>query len=207
MKTKKMISFATAAVMALSALPVLSAGAADGYVLGDVDKDGMITGHDSALVSRSLYDDTFSLTAEEAAQADVNQDGAVDQADLDWIHENEAICIGKVDGKSENLSIGDAFYTLVLSSAFSAGKTLTITDDAVSLDDLWEGKVSQVNYHLMDCNADGEVTIADAANLLNASSLYSLGMSMYPTENRYDLYDGLVTGVMNGNEFSTIENQ
>lgn len=194
MKTRKMISFATAAVMALSALPVLSAGAADGYVLGDVDKDGIITGHDSALVSHSLFDDTFSLTDEETAQADVNQDGTVDQTDLDWIHENEAVRIADLNGERYP-SIVDAYDTLVLSSALSAGKALTITDDAdISSANLWEGKISQVNFNLMDSNGDRTVDVDDSFGTLVSSSFFLVGGSMYPAENRYDLdFDDLVT--------------
>ena len=54
MKTKRTIASILAAVMAFSALPILSVNAADTAALGDVDGDGVITGHDSALVSRSL---------------------------------------------------------------------------------------------------------------------------------------------------------
>ena len=72
MKTKRTIASILAAVMAFSALPILSVNAADTAMLGDVDGDGVITGHDSALVSRSLYEDSFDLTTEQAARADIN---------------------------------------------------------------------------------------------------------------------------------------
>ena len=50
----------TAGVMAVAAMPlsVCSVAAADSaYEVGDVDRDGIITGHDAAVVSRYLYVD------------------------------------------------------------------------------------------------------------------------------------------------------
>lgn len=51
--------------LTLTALPLagLSASAED-YELGDVDMDGVITGHDSALVSRYLMLGDIELTEE-----------------------------------------------------------------------------------------------------------------------------------------------
>ena len=57
MKKRKVLSFLTAAVLAVGAVPfsVIHAAAADEtYVQGDVDMDGYITGHDAAMVSRYL---------------------------------------------------------------------------------------------------------------------------------------------------------
>ena len=52
MKMRKVISTVLAGVLALSTLPIsaMSAGAAEGaYAPGDVDMDGVITGHDAAV--------------------------------------------------------------------------------------------------------------------------------------------------------------
>ena len=99
MKMRKAISAVLAGVLALSALPIsaMSASAAEGaYALGDVDMDGVITGHDAAVVSRYLHMDNTLLNADQLALADVNGDGVVDQADADWIHENEEKSLGAV---------------------------------------------------------------------------------------------------------------
>ena len=56
------------------------------YVLGDVDMDGVVTGHDTAMVSRYVLDDTYTLTEEQLKLADVNEDGVVDQADADKLY-------------------------------------------------------------------------------------------------------------------------
>ena len=67
MKMRKAISAVLAGVLALSALPIsaMSASAAEGaYALGDVDMDGVITGHDAAMVSRYLHVDNTLLSAD-----------------------------------------------------------------------------------------------------------------------------------------------
>ena len=83
MKTKKMLGFFTAAIMAAAALPVVSVGAVDAALPGDVDQDGVITGHDSAMVSHALYEDPSTLTEEQKALADYNGDGVVDETACD----------------------------------------------------------------------------------------------------------------------------
>lgn len=113
MKTRKAISFLTAAVMAVSALPILSVSAEENtYALGDVDMDGYITGHDAARVSRYLKVGDVTLTEEQLALADVNGDGAVDQADADWTFENCAYMLGDMlkDGTVDYItSLGTSF--------------------------------------------------------------------------------------------------
>ncbi|WP_298482319.1 dockerin type I repeat-containing protein [uncultured Ruminococcus sp.] len=113
MKTRKAISFLTAAVMAVSALPILSVSAEEStYALGDVDMDGYITGHDAAMVSRYVLDESYTLTEEQLALADVNADGAVNQADADWIFENRMYMLGDMlkDGTSDyTISLGTSF--------------------------------------------------------------------------------------------------
>ena len=67
---KKTLSVCMAAVLALASLPVLGVSAAETtYALGDVDMDGVVTGHDTAMVSRYVLDDTYSLTDEQLQQA------------------------------------------------------------------------------------------------------------------------------------------
>ncbi len=51
--------------------------------------DGVITGHDSALVSRYLMLGDIELTEEQLTLADINEDGTVDQTDADLIHDVE----------------------------------------------------------------------------------------------------------------------
>ncbi len=199
MKMKKAISCALAAVMALASLPVLSAGAAEStYALGDVDMDGVITGHDSAVVSRALYKGDVTLTAEQRVLADVNQDGMIDQTDLNWIHENEVYQIGDIDG-DKFVAIYDAYETLVYTSYDAVNAEMHITapdlknptsgmENQVSFGDA-ELRMSQLQYNLMDANGDGKVTIMDSCGILAANSSEAAGATFYPTSQRFDLCD------------------
>ena len=115
-----------AGVLALSALPIsaMSVGAEGAYAPGDVDMDGVITGHDAAVVSRYLHVDNTLLNADQLALADVNGDGVVDQADADWIHENEAVELGACDISVPNPT--SLFYQLVISQILVLEITLQL---------------------------------------------------------------------------------
>ena len=90
---KKKMAFLTALVMAVLSVPMASVSAADAFAQGDVDKDGLITGRDAAMVS--MYaDELLTLTEEQLSLADVNADGTVDAADAALIHENEQYKLG-----------------------------------------------------------------------------------------------------------------
>ncbi|MDE6019521.1 MAG: hypothetical protein K2H01_00785, partial [Ruminococcus sp.] len=68
------------------------------FVKGDVDKDGIITGHDAAMVS--MYADgilSIGLTEEQLSLADMNGDGTVDAADAALIAENQEYVLGDID--------------------------------------------------------------------------------------------------------------
>ena len=85
MKKRKVLSFLTAAVLTVGAVPfsVIHAAAADEtYVQGDVDMDGYITGHDAAMVSRYLNVDPELLSDQQKALADMNGDGVLNGFDL-----------------------------------------------------------------------------------------------------------------------------
>lgn len=128
MKTRKAISFLTAAVMAVSALPILSVSAEENtYALGDVDMDGYVTGHDAAMVSRYVLDDGYTLTEEQLTLADVNGDGAVDQADADWIFENKTYGLGELL-KNGHQDVQAAYISLVLHAESSVGKKINIVE-------------------------------------------------------------------------------
>lgn len=128
MKTRKVISFLTAAAMAAAFLPILSASAEGStYALGDVDMDGVITGHDAAMVSRMLHVDSDLLTEEQKVLADVNEDGVIDQTDADWIHENEVFGIGDIlkTGKDKG-SVDAAWIALTCYSRVSVDNPVEI---------------------------------------------------------------------------------
>ncbi len=194
-KTNRMIAGVLAAVMGLASLPVLSASAAEAaYVQGDVDLDGVITGHDSAVVSRSLYVEGASLTEEQAKIADMDGDGVIDQTDLEAIHAKEVYVIGDFNMVGNGYiptTLEDAFDTLVFCSVRSAGTPITIlpagSEEAENLQPIQKillnpdesVAISQVRYNLMDVNGDGEITENDVLRLMYANSRYILVNTFY----------------------------
>lgn len=172
MKTRKVILFAMAAVMTVSAFPIPSANAEEStYALGDVDMDGVITGHDSAMLSRYIADDGYTLTEDQFKLADVNDDGVVDQRDADAVHGQEIYALGDYQG----MSVGP-------NSAYIA--LLYYADVAVGNDGSYVG-LSRVEQNLLDVDADGEITINDVYNMLVVYSDVSVGLSLYPN-GQYD---------------------
>ncbi len=200
MKKNKVLSFATAVAFAMASLPVLSVSAAETiFAKGDVDMDGVITGHDTAMVSRSLYDEAFSLTDEQTALADMNDDGAVDKTDLEEIHAQETYVIGDsmMTGNSRG-DLFDAWCALATCSLRSAGCKITLVDDAPIYnnqqfaDFLNDGKVFELQmnpmqFHLMDATGDGELHIDDVISIMLAYGFVMCMGSYYPAEGRYDL--------------------
>lgn len=195
MKKGKVISFVTAAVMAMASLPVLAASAESAYQLGDVDMDGVITGHDTAMVSRALYDASFTLTNEQIKLADMDGNGVVDQADLEQLHASEVYMIGDVQNYGR-LELMDAWYALMVDSMARLGTPVTVDNSSTMLTNksaleaelLNEYKMNQVSYHLLDADANGTVDVYDAMELMIAFSWQSLGESPYFAEGRYDLF-------------------
>ena len=117
---KKALAFLTASVMALGSLPFLSVGA-ESFAPGDVDMDGVITGHDTALVSRHLVYGDNNLSEEQLKLADYNGDGVVNQTDVEAIHENEVWKLGDVD-MNGRLNLDDALAILQEYSCAVAGR-------------------------------------------------------------------------------------
>ena len=142
---KKTLCACMAAVLALASLPVLGASAEETtYALGDVDMDGVVTGHDTAMVSRYVLDDTYTLTEEQLKLADVNEDGVVDQADADKLyHEMQVYQLGDAD-MDGRAAMMDAENIIIYSAKIAAG-----------LETDW----TPVQMNLADANLDGTVGI------------------------------------------------
>lgn len=151
MKKIKIVSALTAAVLSLASLPVVSASAEEAAFLpGDVDNDGYITGHDAALISRSLLEEDFSLTEDELSRADITGDGIVDEADAVWIYYNQEYKLGDVD-LDGTISTFDAWHILKSLPTFNATEPLQ----------------SELQRNLADTNADRAVAYIDFYGVLN----------------------------------------
>ncbi|MBQ8514787.1 MAG: hypothetical protein IJ496_05260 [Ruminococcus sp.] len=153
---KKTIAALTALVMAMTSMSVLTANAAQAYAQGDVDMDGLITGYDAALVSRHVLDDSFTLSEEQAALADVNADGAVTQDDAAQIYANQAYALGDVDDDGD-YDILDSLKMMKMCAPYYEG----VSDEMLTR---------------ADVDADGLITADDAFLLLTYYALYGGAM-------------------------------
>ena len=143
------------------------------YVLGDVDMDGVVTGHDTAMVSRYVLDDTYTLTEEQLKLADVNEDGVVDQADADKLYtEMQVYPLGDID-MSGMAEVGDTSDILVYYAKVSAGQNVELT---------------AVQKNLADVDLNGTVDITDACYNLAGYARAAAGQKAYNGGNEKQYY-------------------
>ena len=171
---RKTLYACMAAVLALASLPVLGASAEETtYALGDVDMDGVVTGHDTAMVSRYVLDDTYTLTEEQLKLADVNEDGVVDQADADKLYtEMQVYSLGDID-MSGMAEVGDTSDILVYYAKVSAGQNVELT---------------AVQKNLADVDLNGTVDITDACYNLAGYARAAAGQKAYNRGNEKQYY-------------------
>ena len=171
---RKTLYACMAAVLALASLPVLGASAEETtYALGDVDMDGVVTGHDTAMVSRYVLDDTYTLTEEQLKLADVNEDGVVDQADADKLYtEMQVYPLGDIDMSGMD-EVGDTSYILVYYAKVSAGPNVELT---------------AVQKNLADVDLNGTVDITDACYNLAGYARAAAGQKAYNRDNEKQYY-------------------
>ncbi|MGN0592588.1 MAG: dockerin type I domain-containing protein [Ruminococcus sp.] len=159
---KKEMAFLTALVMAALSVPMASVSAASAYVQGDVDKDGLITGRDAAMVS--MYaDGLLTLTEGQLSLADVNADGTVDAADAALIYENQQYKLGDVDmdGYDEPWDI----QYFVYDAAVSYGEKVTVE--------------KYPEWLLADVNCDGVVSSTDSLLALMGHAKHGAGLPRF----------------------------
>lgn len=173
---RKMKYYLVAGVMALASMPVLTANAETAtYALGDVDMDGVIIGHDTAMVSRYVLDDTYTLTAEQLELADVNADGAVTQEDADMLYND----------------MQEYFFGDVMMSSYAPGNTVEntdVTEMMEQIDRLTNGmpeEWTQVQYNLSDMNVDGVLNGYDVACAMVGSVAYGSKNYLFSEAGRY----------------------
>ncbi|MBQ8687571.1 MAG: dockerin type I repeat-containing protein [Ruminococcus sp.] len=142
---------------------MVSADAA-AFAMGDIDMDGVITGHDTAMLSRSILDDSYTLTDEQLKLADYNEDGTVDQADADSLYEAQIYHLGDVDlsgdGTPDSLRLNDGSEIVSYVTKSAAG----IAPD-------W----NQTQVNLGDLDLDGAITLIDANYALKQYAFMSAG--------------------------------
>ncbi len=150
---KKMSVFILASMFFAMNISAVSYAEEASFMSGDVDMDGVVTGHDTAMVSRYIHDEEYVLTEEQLDLADVNADGSINQADADMLYsELQVYHLGDVlmdgDGTAETLQINDAS---------------AVSDYLSYFDNTW----SQVQLNLADADLSGDITINDEAAILS----------------------------------------
>ena len=162
MKGIKVLSLLTAAIMGAACFN-MNAAAETSFAAGDVDMDGIVTGHDTAMVSRYLVTDGYTLTDEQLALADVDGDGEVTQADADKLYnEMQVYPIGLVlYSEKDYISIDDGDVILKYIANTGAGIDYPMT---------------QIQMNLADIDADGNVTLDDATLDLTIYAMRHAGM-------------------------------
>jgi len=134
------------------------------YALGDVDMDGIVTGHDTAMVSRYVLDDTYTLTEQQLKLADVNEDNEVNQADADLLYnEMQEYDLGCVTMEKKNMCLEDV--------------SVILTEWQINGDRLGENW-TQVQKNLADVNVDGIIDSTDICCALKMCSRQSAAMSI-----------------------------
>lgn len=210
MKIRKSIAAILAGVMALGAFPVsaLSASAESAYAPGDVDRDGHITAHDAAVVSRALHVEDATLDEEQLQLADVNGDGVVNQEDADWIYQNSEYRLGEYE-KGVHMSVTAIFYQVYYIARQGAGYHDALLTDGTIPENAAEEKIvyhdnciTQVCYNLLDVNGDGVLDIDDIylTAYVTARCGAGLAKNFYLVEGRYDLNDESVDQVCEADE-------
>ncbi|MGN0592589.1 MAG: dockerin type I domain-containing protein [Ruminococcus sp.] len=164
---KKEMAFLTALVMTALSVPMASVSAVSAYVQGDVDKDGLITGRDAAMVS--MYaDGLLTLTEEQMSLADVNADGTADAADAALIYENQQYKLGDVN-MDGTLELTDGFKIIWM---YYVGMI-----DADIID--------RAQYLLADVDCDGDVDLYDAYCVFEDYSDHAVGSPIFETGKYY----------------------
>lgn len=161
-KTTAFLSALCLSATMFSALPANAAG-----VTGDVDGDGVLTGHDAAVVSRYLHEGDVTLSEEQQKIADVDGNGKIEQTDADWLYENCQCNLG-VSSLSKNLSveisIGDAYWAMMLDSVKAT------FPDAESVPKEYQWLLEPTVQNILDFNGNGTTNLTDCYLILVTDS-------------------------------------
>ncbi|WP_455248479.1 dockerin type I domain-containing protein [Ruminococcus sp.] len=177
---KKILAYFTASVLALASLPV-SAGAAefDPFPPGDVDRDTYITAHDAAMVSRYILRGDNRLTDKQLKQADINQDGVVDQTDADLIHQQaleNGYWLGDADLNGD-LSIDDALQIVQEYSQNAAILRGDLNVPWMHFSSLQANLADTTGFPYPDINLDAAMNVLKYYSYLAAG--YDFGITPY----------------------------
>lgn len=151
--------------------PILAGAAVSSFAIGDVDMDGIVSGHDTAMVSRYALDDTYRLTDDQLLLADVNADGTVNSTDADILYNDmQVYSLGDAD-MDGSISPDDASFIL---------EYILAPNEALS----------QIQINLADVNLDENITINDSGAVLNICARNAAQLSDFEEASKY--YDDII---------------
>lgn len=156
MKRHNWMGIAIAAAMLTGTLSGLSVSAADSTVPGDIDNDGYLTGHDTAMLSRYLLDDTYTLTEDQLSRADITGDGLIDEADVTWMHVNQEYALGDYDLGGVTTP-DDAYYII-----------LHIMEQTIE-------EMTPLQRNLADTDANGLISYMDIEGIMDIYAKEGVG--------------------------------
>ncbi len=167
MTKKNILSLLTAGIMGISCFS-MNVFAESAYAVGDIDMDGIVTGHDTAMVSRYLLDESYTLTEEQLILADVDGDGEVTQADADKLYnEMQEYELGNVDALFEDdRKIDDSLKLRFTDLSDGRAMMMYYAYHAIELD----YNFTEVQKNLADLDLNGVVNTKD---VLYAMSIYA----------------------------------
>ena len=176
---RKVISLLTALVMC--SVSMITATAEDSsFTIGDVDMDGVVTGHDTAMVSRYVLDDSYSLTAEQLVLADVNSDGIVNESDANKLYkEMQEYHLGDLDMNGSYVINGDNILAPQITDATKILLYYAKTGSGENVD------MSQIQLNLADTDLDGQITLHDSLNVLTCCARLGAELPMFENEQYY----------------------
>lgn len=171
MTRKNILSLLTAGAMGITCFS-MNISAESAYAAGDVDMDGVVTGHDTAMVSRYLQEEDYTLTEEQLVLADVDADGEVTQADADKLYnEMQVYVLGDVtnDDPYSVITLNDPSCILNYYSYMGAGVSYN--------------EMNAVEMNLADMNLDGVVDITDSVIMMGMYAVVGVGLKNELLEN------------------------
>lgn len=154
---KKVTALLTAVAM-ISSMALAASAEGTSFIQGDVDMDGVVTGHDTAMVSRYLLDDSYVLTEEQLKLADVDGDGTVTQADADMLSGMEVYALGGVGAYFSGAEESGKYPTLANAQRIIEYYSYSAANDKYDF--------TEVQKNLSDVDLNGVIDINDAIFVL-----------------------------------------
>ncbi len=169
---KKLTSLLTALTM-IGGMAFAVSAEETSFALGDVDMDGVITGHDTAMVSYYITGGDITLTEEQLRLADVDGDGAVTQADADKLYnEMQQYELGDVD-LDGGVDISDAAIAEHMTAIRRILNDTDFGEKGIRADVNFDGKIDLYDAHAILLTYNRDMTFMGDKVFVEGTYYYS----------------------------------